>query len=180
MVSYSSIAALSAIESHVDAMGVSVKIKHQKTFSRPQKKKSRGGRGNGGVRRGLQDAETVGYAVITTDEDPSIYTSIPGVMNAEVDDELHIELYDHEDNKYFNGAEMRRNLQELIPWGIDLVNVTQLWDLPPPAEPIGICVVDTGYDLGHVDLPTDGVTGWDPNRGGQVWNVDGNGHGTRE
>ena len=51
--------------------------------------------------------------------------------------------------------------------------------LPPAPEPITICVVDTGYDLGHVDLPTN-VTGWDPqsafNQG--RWDVDGHGHGT--
>lgn len=45
-----------------------------------------------------------------------------------------------------------------------------------------MCVVDTGYDLGHVDLPRpplQDVTGWDtgnPTNG--VWDVDGHSHGT--
>lgn len=56
--------------------------------------------------------------------------------------------------------------------------------IPPPigSDPITICVVDTGYDLGHIDLPQlplQNVTGWDtgnPNNG--VWDVDGHSHGT--
>ena len=52
-----------------------------------------------------------------------------------------------------------------------------------PASHIKICVVDTGYDLGHDDLPTENVTGWDPSSdedpGFGVWYVDGeDGHGT--
>lgn len=48
-----------------------------------------------------------------------------------------------------------------------------------PQTSIKICVVDTGYDLGHVDLPTVGVTGWDTGRAASgVWDVDNNNHGT--
>ena len=53
------------------------------------------------------------------------------------------------------------------------------------ASSIKICVVDTGYDLGHVDLPFDNVTGWEPNipelyPDFGVWDVDlhSKGHGT--
>mmetsp|Transcript_2032 Transcript_2032/g.4441 ORF Transcript_2032/g.4441 Transcript_2032/m.4441 type:complete len:781 (-) Transcript_2032:143-2485(-) len=63
-------------------------------------------------------------------------------------------------------------------WGIDMVNVTQLWDIEP-ASHIKICVADGGYDLGHIDLPVEGVTGWHPDIPDfGVWDVDLRGHGT--
>jgi len=78
---------------------------------------------------------------------------------------------------------IRRSLAESQPWGIKMVNVTQLWSLAPE-EQVKICIIDTGYDEGHLDLPTvadHGVTGFTPSGVGSgygVWNVDGNGHGT--
>ena len=42
---------------------------------------------------------------------------------------------------------------ETIPFGIDMVNVSHLWDIEPKLECVKICVIDTGYDLGHEDLP---------------------------
>jgi len=82
-------------------------------------------------------------------------------------------------------ATIRRSLLESRPWGIDMVNVEQLWSLAPK-EKVKICIIDTGYDVNHPDLPTvadDGVTGFTPRaisefRGGGVWSIDGNGHGT--
>ena len=74
---------------------------------------------------------------------------------------------------------------ETIPFGIDMVNVSHLWDIEPKLERVKICVIDTGYDLGHEDLPNNvtvehgGVTGWnnaDEQQG--VWNIDGHSHGT--
>jgi hypothetical protein len=43
-------------------------------------------------------------------------------------------------------------------------------------DPIKICVVDTGYDLGHEDLPTESAHGVDGfNQYDQLWSVDGHG-----
>lgn len=67
------------------------------------------------------------------------------------------------------------------------VVLSHLWSIPPVrATPITICVVDTGYDEGHPDLPNmqdHNVTGWNAvNSDGTFpfdkWNIDGNGHGT--
>jgi hypothetical protein len=76
-----------------------------------------------------------------------------------------------------------RKLAESRPYGIDMVNVTHLWDLPPVLDKVKICVIDTGYDLGHPDLPGEAhnVTGWDPTTGtyaSGLWYVDGHSHGT--
>ncbi len=73
-----------------------------------------------------------------------------------------------------------RRLAEVTPYGINMVNVTHLWS-KTPASNITICVVDTGYDLGHQDLPD--ATGWHQvNTDGSTpfgkWDVDGHGHGT--
>eukprot|EP00984_Skeletonema_dohrnii_P007715 scaffold2830_cov72-Skeletonema_dohrnii-CCMP3373.AAC.2 len=70
-----------------------------------------------------------------------------------------------------------RRLAEETPYGIDMVNASYVWPKTPVmTEPIKICVVDTGYDLGHEDLPTDGVQGY--NQYSELWSDDGNGHGT--
>ena len=75
-----------------------------------------------------------------------------------------------------------RRLVDSIPYGIDMVASAYVNAKPDPvdAQPITICVVDTGYDLGHVDLPNSshGVDGFSPYDSSQLWNVDGNGHGT--
>ncbi len=79
-----------------------------------------------------------------------------------------------------------RRLAENLPYGIDMVNASWVWDQDPPADPIKICVVDTGYDSGHPDLPKEvehNVKGWHAGIGTSStpygkWNVDGHGHGT--
>lgn len=78
-----------------------------------------------------------------------------------------------------------RRLAEDVPYGIDMVNASWVWNQPAPpttttAEPIKICVVDTGYDVKHQDLPNvadHNVTGH-AEFGFGVWHSDGNGHGT--
>lgn len=70
-----------------------------------------------------------------------------------------------------------RNLAEKMSWGIKMIQADQL-DMGP--SPVKVCIIDTGYALGHPDLPTD-VTGDDAiNKNGLVmkWDNDINGHGT--
>jgi len=70
-----------------------------------------------------------------------------------------------------------RELRNILPPGIETVQANELWDYPFK-ERIGVCVVDTGYDLGHIDLPIEGVTGSTPQRSYGLWSVDENSHGT--
>ena len=77
----------------------------------------------------------------------------------------------------------RRRLVEDTPYGITMVGSAYVNDKTPPvgAQNITICVVDTGYDLGHEDLPNSadhGVDGYSPYGSSQLWDVDGDGHGT--
>mmetsp|Transcript_9267 Transcript_9267/g.14321 ORF Transcript_9267/g.14321 Transcript_9267/m.14321 type:complete len:585 (+) Transcript_9267:2-1756(+) len=70
-----------------------------------------------------------------------------------------------------------RDLTERTSWGIKMIQADQL-ELGP--NPVKCCIIDTGYALGHPDLPTD-LTGDDAvNKFGDVmkWDVDMNGHGT--
>merc|ERR1740129_651058 len=73
-----------------------------------------------------------------------------------------------------------RKLAEETPYGIDMVlEDMDFWKgLGAPSGSIKVCVADTGYDLGHEDLPTGGdVTGSDSSSNGS-WDSDGHGHGT--
>ena len=97
-----------------------------------------------GGRRDLQDDTTVpdlGYVVINTNEDITIYNEMEGV-HAESDGEVHIDDAYYYENSYNknkkNGVKKvvdgndlnlgkERRLQESIPWGIEFVNVTGLW-----------------------------------------------------
>jgi hypothetical protein len=74
-----------------------------------------------------------------------------------------------------------RKLVENTPYGITMVKSAQL----PPLngnDLIKICVVDTGYGLNHPDLPNaqqqQGLSGYSPYGSGELWNVDGHGHGS--
>nr|WP_298147309.1 S8 family serine peptidase [uncultured Pseudomonas sp.] len=69
-------------------------------------------------------------------------------------------------------------MAEQVTYGIPMVQADQLSD--SNISNMKVCIVDTGYDLGHPDLPSAGITGNDGY--GSVdsgnWYTDGNGHGT--
>ncbi|MBA4178367.1 MAG: peptidase S8 [Leptothrix sp. (in: Bacteria)] len=65
---------------------------------------------------------------------------------------------------------------QLEPWGIRAVQA----DLMPQGDSLAgnrkVCIIDSGYAMGHEDLPgTTRVSGYN---GNLAWNQDGNGHGT--
>ncbi|MFY8275384.1 S8 family peptidase [Pseudoalteromonas sp. SSDWG2] len=61
---------------------------------------------------------------------------------------------------------------DFVPYGVSMVQADQLNYMGG----IKVCVVDTGYDLGHPELPQSTVTGDDEGAG--PWYQDGHGHGT--
>ena len=65
--------------------------------------------------------------------------------------------------------------QQTTPYGITMVQANQVSDAN--ATNMSVCVIDTGYQYGHPDLPTSGVTGSSFSGHGSWW-TDGNGHGT--
>jgi len=66
-------------------------------------------------------------------------------------------------------------LAQSAPFGIGMVQADQLVQSNKTNRKV--CIIDTGYDLGHEDLPTD-VTGQANNSLVGSWNNDGHGHGT--
>jgi len=65
---------------------------------------------------------------------------------------------------------------EYIPYGIELVQALQVDD-----SNVGnrmVCIIDSGYDLGHVDLPGASVVTGSDDLGVQPWFEDDNSHGT--
>ena len=72
-----------------------------------------------------------------------------------------------------------RTATESIPWGIQMIQADQL---PVGPFPVKVCLADTGYGLGHPDLPgRNRVTGDDAiSKLGSLWpwSIDFNGHGT--
>ena len=65
---------------------------------------------------------------------------------------------------------------EETPYGIKMVQSELLYN-KKVVEKKTVCVVDTGYGLGHPDLPdaTHGVDGYSPYGGSEKWDVDGHG-----
>lgn len=61
------------------------------------------------------------------------------------------------------------------PYGITQVQADLVSDAGAGA--VKVCIIDSGYDLGHPDLPSSGVTGRF-NSGSGNWYTDENGHGT--
>ena len=70
-------------------------------------------------------------------------------------------------------------LAEDQPYGIGMVEADQVSDAL--TGNMTVCITDTGYSLGHEDLPSSGVTGDDNDGNGNDtgnWYEDGHGHGT--
>ena len=101
----------------------------------------------------------------------------PNIKSVEIDAEVYALPYFRGGNDEESGHQQRR-LAEETPYGINMVQSALL--PPNPAGSKKICVVDTGYALGHEDLPdaSYGVSGYVPSGYSGSWNVDGDGHGT--
>ena len=69
-------------------------------------------------------------------------------------------------------------MAQSTPYGYTMVQANQLIQSDTSARKV--CIIDTGYNLGHPDLPgtNDGVTGIGNNSAVGNWYNDGNGHGT--
>ncbi|MBT9597102.1 MAG: S8 family serine peptidase [Vitreoscilla sp.] len=67
---------------------------------------------------------------------------------------------------------------QLVPYGIKLVQADQMPSHDSLAGNRKVCIIDSGYGLGHEDLPTATVTGDDDIGGAGPWSVDGSHHGT--
>lgn len=97
-------------------------------------------------------------------EDPDLIVSLAS--------EQHVAL--HSRGKVFRSRDLE---DEKTPWGITRVRAPEL---VPGDHNVKVCVIDTGYDLGHEDLPGQqhGVAGLSTREQWGPWDEDVNGHGT--
>mmetsp|Transcript_38199 Transcript_38199/g.70109 ORF Transcript_38199/g.70109 Transcript_38199/m.70109 type:complete len:629 (+) Transcript_38199:208-2094(+) len=78
--------------------------------------------------------------------------------------------------------QQNRTLMESQQYGIAQIQASAVWALTKkypnkyPNTPVKVCIIDTGYDGSHEDLPTVGVTGTNTGYGDAL--QDGDGHGT--
>merc|ERR1712038_2179736 len=95
------------------------------------------------------------------------------VITIESEDEL--QFWEDQDSVEYIEADTKIYLQgESTPWGINTVEALDVSDANVSNQKV--CIIDTGYDASHPDLPTS-VTGTSQ-ISGQSWRVDGAGHGT--
>jgi serine protease len=85
-------------------------------------------------------------------------------------------LENHPSIEYIERDPPRYPMAETVPYGITMVqaNPEVTGGLAPGTAQIPkVCVIDSGYSLGHEDLPSSRVTGYPDG-----WDTDGCGHGT--
>lgn len=68
-------------------------------------------------------------------------------------------------------------MSQTQPYGIAMVQADDL-ALQPASANRTLCIIDSGYDLGHEDLPTNNVNGSNDPGGSGNWYEDTNSHGT--
>jgi len=75
--------------------------------------------------------------------------------------------------------EMVTSSMETVPWGVgEVLQDVDFWDTISPTESFKICIIGSGYDINHVDLPkAPDVIGRDASSV-ESWSVDLAGHGT--
>jgi len=73
-----------------------------------------------------------------------------------------------------------RRLTEKQQYGLDLIQAPEVWttieSTNRPISPVKVCIIDTGYDYTHEDLPKDNITTTETLYGSAL--EDGDGHGT--
>lgn len=85
-------------------------------------------------------------------------------------------LKDDPNIEYFEVDHRRYKMAEEVPYGVTLVQAPDVDNSNVDNQ--RVCVIDTGYDISHIDLPSAGVTGDDFGTDTGPWNTDGNHHGT--
>jgi serine protease len=102
-----------------------------------------------------------------------------GAMAAMLTEQAKQQLMANSDVEYIEEDPRRHLMAESTPYGIGMVQANQVSDGLTANRKV--CIVDTGYDINHEDLISNGVTGNDNDGNGNDtgnWYNDGNGHGT--
>lgn len=102
-----------------------------------------------------------------------------GEMITAVQDDPIRTLSDMPEYDYFPSRRLQEEGQ-VIPYGLELLNVTGFWDVYPSARGAGVtvCIVDTGLYTTHEDLRGANFDGSNDKDLQTPWDKDGNSHGT--
>eukprot|EP00985_Skeletonema_marinoi_P009701 scaffold4522_cov145-Skeletonema_marinoi.AAC.7 len=108
------------------------------------------------------------------------------VLLVEEDFEIHkspaIEEQEDKQQQYTTTGHLRRSLEEVEQYGNQLIQANDILTAVSSQPnryintPVKVCIIDTGYNIDHEDLPKDGVTQTDVGYGSAF--VDNDGHGT--
>jgi len=125
--------------------------------------------------------ERLGDAIIETTEAEATSLANKSFVAA-VDENMEMSALGWVDEEQFqpdvDGSIRGRKLSETQPYGIDMVKANLLPNKPEGKEWKKVCVIDTGYENSHEDLPhltaDAGFSAYDD----QEWDQDLDGHGT--
>jgi len=93
-----------------------------------------------------------------------------------------IEEQEDKQQQYTTTGNLRRSLEEVEQYGNQLIQANDVLTAVSSQPnryintPVKVCIIDTGYNIDHEDLPKDGVTQTDVGYGSAF--VDNDGHGT--
>ena len=138
----------------------------------------------------LTEIPAVQYIIQYKDSKKTSMTSKISKMNGEVVRSIdnmnivsaiipkdEVERIKQDPNVQFIEPDYRRyKLAESTPYGIGLVQANQVSDTNAANQKV--CVIDSGYDIAHVDLPATNVTGTDFGTATGPWDQPGDSHGT--
>jgi hypothetical protein len=84
--------------------------------------------------------------------------ALDGIEFAETDSaRIELPYYGDDSSSPHDDNIINRRLEEEQPYGIAMVQADQLWDITPVGQ-VDVCVVDTGIEDGHEDLPNSVVS----------------------
>jgi serine protease len=118
-------------------------------------------------------------AAVIPDSKISVLRTNPSVRTIEIDERRYPisavrSLPSGADRIVASGGESAP--AEVVPYGVTMVQAEGFQ--PGSSAGLKVCVIDSGYDLGHEDKPGAGIVTGTDDPGAGPWSQDGSGHGT--
>lgn len=110
----------------------------------------------------------------------AIAARLPALAALALQNNPNVEFVEADARRYPMGAgtahtRLETSAGQVVPYGISMVQADQIVGANPSNRKV--CIIDSGYYLGHEDLPQANVSG-SADGGAGAWSQDGFGHGT--